>query len=119
MTDLSPTTSVMVDGQTVDGSLALHDRTFRGAWTLDAGVIVVDMDRARALHLEALRAARAPLLAALDVQYQRADEENDAEAKAEVIARKQVLRDITDDPRIAAAATPEQLKALTIDALTA
>jgi len=38
---------------------------------------------------------------------------------AEIAAEKQVLRDITSDARIEAATTPDELKALTLDALLA
>lgn len=87
------------------------DRAFREAWKLDGPAIVHDMDRARAIHRGRMRAARAPLLAALDIGYQRADERGDAAAKADVVARKQALRDVTADPAIAAAEAPDELKA--------
>ncbi|MEJ0012348.1 MAG: hypothetical protein WDM94_06895 [Bauldia sp.] len=70
------------------------------------------MDKARAIHCDRMRAARAPRLAALDIAYQRADESGDAAAKAAVAARKQALRDVTADPAIAAAETPDALKAV-------
>lgn len=92
------------------------DRTFRDAWT-DAGSVVVDMPKARELHKDTLRRLRAPLLAALDVDYQRADELNDTAAKQDIAARKQALRDVTADPAIEAAKTPEELKAVMPDAL--
>ncbi len=91
---------------------SLPDTTFRDAWILDGDRIVHDMDKARAIHRDRMRAARAPLLAALDVAYQRADEQSDAAAKPSVAARKQALRDVTTDPAIAEAASPEALKAV-------
>jgi hypothetical protein len=36
-----------------------------------------------------------------------------------IAAEKQALRDVTEDARIAGAATPDALKALTLDALLA
>jgi|GEM_PF-1089096 len=88
------------------------DRTFRNAWVLDGDKIGHDMGKAREIHRERMRAARAPKLAALDVDYQRADEGGKGEDKARIAAKKQALRDVTKDPAIDAATTPEQLKAV-------
>jgi hypothetical protein len=88
-----------------------QDRTYRNAWMSDGGAIRHDMAKARQLHRQLMRVARAPLLAALDIAYQRADEAADAAAKAQIAAQKQALRDATADPRIEAAQTPEELKA--------
>jgi hypothetical protein len=85
------------------------DRSFREAWAHD---LTVDMDKARDIYKGVLRQARAPLLQALDVEYQRADERADAAAKQSVAAQKQALRDVTADPAIAAAKTPDDLKAV-------
>lgn len=93
------------------------DRTFRNAWTLDKGQTVVDMPKAREIWKDKMRLARAPLLAELDKAYLRADEAKDETAKEEVAVQKQELRDVTDDPRIDAAKTPEELKAVWPDAL--
>lgn len=87
------------------------DRTFRGAWKPD---MTVDMSKARNIHRDALRAQRAPRLAALDVAYQRADESGDAATKAAIRAEKQMLRDITAHPSIEAASTPDELKLVTL-----
>lgn len=86
------------------------DRSFRNAWKDEGGKVVVDMPKAREIWREVLRTMRGPLLTALDVAYQRADEQNDAAAKADVARRKQALRDVTADPAIEAAQTPEELK---------
>ena len=89
------------------------DRTFRDAWRNNgSGKPEVDMSAARELWRDRMRAARVPKLAALDVEYQRADETGDTARKADVARRKQVLRDVTADPRIEAAATPDELKAV-------
>lgn len=115
----NPTTQIMIGGQTVDGSLALSDRTFRGAWQLEGQAIIVDMARARDILRDGLRAERKPLLDALDAEWFRAAETEDVAGKAAVAAQKQLLRDVTEDPRIDAAETPEALKALTLEVLTA
>jgi hypothetical protein len=56
-------------------------------------MIRINIDKARALTKDRLRAERAPLLAAQDLAFQRALESN-ADTSA-VIAEKQRLRDIT------------------------
>jgi hypothetical protein len=92
---------------------ALPDRAFRGAWrTCQQQGLRVDMDAARDIHRGRLRAARAPKLAALDIEYQRADEAEDTDRKRALAARKQALRDVTNDPRINLAATPAELAAV-------
>jgi hypothetical protein len=85
------------------------DRTFRNAWRDRGHCIDHCMDTCKKIHKGRLRAQRAPLLAALDVEYQRADETQDTKAKKLCVQRKQALRDITADPRIESASTPEEL----------
>jgi hypothetical protein len=57
--------------------------------------ISCNIDKAKAIHLDKFRAARAPKLAALDIDYSRADESGDVAKKAEIAFEKQVLRDVT------------------------
>lgn len=114
----NPQTFVQIGSVTVDGNLALPDRTFRNAWALDGDAIVVDMGKARAIQLDKIRAEREPRLAKLDREYMLADEAGDNVGKKAVATKKQVLRDVTADARIAAATTPEELAALTLDVLT-
>ena len=73
-------------------------------------MIHIDMPKARNIWRDRIRARRKKLLAELDVEYQRADEDGDAPAKAKIVARKKKLRDAPQDPRIDAAKTPEDLK---------
>ena len=94
------------------------DRYFRNAWKDTGAKLDVDMPKAREIHREHLRARRAPLLAALDTEYMRADEAADVPEKRRIAAKKQALRDVTADPRIDAATTPEALKAVVPAALT-
>lgn len=95
------------------------DRTFRGAWQFNGNVVEVDMVAARDIHRDNLRAERAPRLDALDVDYMKALEDGDTPAQQAIVGVKQALRDVTADPRIEAAATPDELTALTLDALLA
>lgn len=88
----------------------LREKSFyRDAWRHDKG-LVVDMDAAREIHREKLRALRAQKLAALDVEYQRADEDGDGNSKRAISTLKQALRDATSDPMIDAAKTPDELR---------
>lgn len=93
------------------------DRIFRNAWRANGKRIDVDMPKAREIHRDRLRRLRAPLLEALDVEYMRADERNDQEEKKRISDRKVILRDVTTDPAIEAASTPEELKAVIPGAL--
>lgn len=93
------------------------DRTYRNAWTHDGKSITHDMVKARNLHREILRRNRAPKLAALDIEYQRADENGDTARKRTIALQKQALRDVTNDPRIDLATTLDELKAIIPDVL--
>lgn len=104
--------------QVVEESQIPSDRTFRDAWTAGAGKVDHDMAKCREIHRNRLRWARTPLLAALDIEYQRADENGDGVAKAVIAAKKQALRDVTKDPAIEEAKTPEALAAVVPAALS-
>jgi hypothetical protein len=71
-------------------------------------MITVNLDKAKAITKDRLRAERAPLLQAQDVAFQRAMEEG-ADTTA-IVAEKQRLRDITQ--LADSATTLEELKAL-------
>jgi len=77
-------------------------------------MITINFDKAKDITKDRLRRERAPLLQKLDVDYQRADEASDAAKKAEVVAEKQRLRDITQ--LADQATTLDQLKAITVGA---
>ena len=113
------TTYININGDVRDASSLTvpADRTFRGAWQFSGNAVDIDMAAARDIHRENLRQARKPLLDALDVDYMKALEQGGDTAA--IAAQKQVLRDVTADARIDAAATPDELKALTLDVLTA
>jgi hypothetical protein len=90
------------------------DRTYRNAWEHVGGAVVHNMVKAREIHKNYMRAARTPLLAALDAQYLQADERGPAGTadKATITAQKQALRDVTATAAIDAAQTPAALKAV-------
>lgn len=111
------TTYININGDVRDvASLTVPtDRTFRGAWQFNGAAVEVDMDAAKAIHKDNLRAERAPRLADLDVAYMKALEAGTG--AVDIAAQKQTLRDITSDARIAAATTPDELKALDLATL--
>jgi hypothetical protein len=80
----------------------LHPDTdnFFNALTLNTakGELSFDLDKAKELHKEKLRSARAPKLTELDVAFQRALESGgDTKVVAE---QKQELRDVTKHPKL-------------------
>ncbi len=112
-------TYINIDGDVRDASSLTtpNDRVFRGAWQFNGNAVEVDMTKAREIHKDNLRAERAPRFETLDTEWFRAAETNNTDAQAEVATKKQALRDVTKDSRITKAKTPDQLKALTLDAL--
>lgn len=80
-------------------------------------MITVNMDKARDIKKDMIREERTPKLAALDVDFMRAVEQGDTDLQATIAAKKQALRDATDDPAIASATTPDELKAVVPAAL--
>lgn len=71
-------------------------------------MISIDLEKAKSITKDRLRAERAPLLAAQDVAFQRALESgSDTTA---IVAEKQRLRDITN--QVDACTTTDELKAL-------
>ena len=57
--------------------------------------ISINIDKAKAIKLDTLRAERKPLLEALDVAFMRAFEKADTAECARIAAEKQALRDVT------------------------
>jgi hypothetical protein len=73
-------------------------------------MITINLDKAKAITKDRLRAERTPLLQAQDVLFQRALEEGSSTAA--IVAEKQRLRDITN--LADAATTLDDLKAITV-----
>ena len=92
------------------------DRIFRNAWQFNGNAVEIDMVKARDIHRENLRRERKPLLEDLDVEFMLALERG--EDTSIIAAKKQKLRDVTEDPKIEAADTPTKLKNLTLAKLT-
>lgn len=71
---------------------------------------VYNMVKARDIWRDKIRADRYSKFNELDVEFQRALEINDTVKMAEVVAKKQILRDAPNDPAIEAAPTIQELK---------
>ena len=69
----------------------------------------IDMAKAREIHKTNIRIAREPLLANLDIEFQKALETS--ASTTDIVSKKQALRDAPADSAIASAKTEAQLKA--------
>lgn len=88
-----------------------QDRTFREAWVYTGGRIVVDMPRARMIHLTRLRVARDAALTELDVPFLRAVEDGNVAEQQRIREDKQRLRDLPEAFDLSTAQTADELKA--------
>ena len=104
----TPEHSIIVDADTLPNA----DGDFFNAWELNGETVAVNMDKAKAITKNRLRAERAPLLAAQDVLFQRA-QESGADTTV-IVAEKNRLRNITNlvDP----CSTTAELRALKVEA---
>ena len=67
----------------------------RAAWKQDGATApVFDMEKARTIKTDQIRPERDKKLAALDIEYIRADEAGDADTKQSIATVKQQLRDL-------------------------
>jgi hypothetical protein len=89
-----------------------NERAYRNGLKYD---LTHDMGKCREIARDRARRLREPKLAALDIEYYRADEAKDEKAKEGIAARKQVLRDLTTHPRLDAATTIDELAAAVAD----
>ena len=102
----TPSHSIIVDS----ADLPEADNDFFDAWELNDGVVSVNLNKAKVITKNRLRAERAPLLAAQDVLFQRALETG--ADTATIVAEKQRLRDITN--LADACTTTAELRALVV-----
>jgi hypothetical protein len=86
---------------------------FRDAWT-DLGPTgpVVDIPKARGIHMDRIRKAREPEFKRLDEAYLRADESGDSVSKRAIAAEKQKLRDLPQTFDLSTCTTAAELHAL-------
>tara|TARA_R110000765_G_scaffold421189_1_gene527129 strand:+ start:200 stop:457 length:258 start_codon:yes stop_codon:yes gene_type:complete len=73
--------------------------------------VIVNMVKARAIHMNVIRRVRNKELAKEDINYTKALEAGDTSAQNTVVTKKQVLRDIPATFDLTDAGTPELLKA--------
>ena len=104
----TPEHSIIIE----DTDLPTADNDFFNAWELNGETVSVNIDKAKAITKDRLRAERAPLLAAQDVLFQRA-QESGADTTV-IVAEKNRLRNITNlvDP----CSTTAELRALKVEA---
>lgn len=102
-----PASAIIVDSST----LPLNDQDFFDAWELNANTVSVNINKAKEITKNRLRAERAPLLAAQDVAFQIALEEG--KDTADIIAEKLRLRNIT--VLADTCTTTEELRALKVN----
>ena len=69
----------------------------------------IDIAKAREIHKNNIRAAREPLLNALDIEFQKALETSSS--TTDIVSKKQALRDAPADSAIASASNEAELKA--------
>jgi hypothetical protein len=84
-----------------------------GAWEMgDDGLPIVNMTKARAIHMDTIRISRNAELVKKDVPFMQAVETGDTDAQATIGTEKQTLRDIPQTFDITTDVdTPEKLKA--------
>jgi hypothetical protein len=87
------------------------DRTYRDAWTDTASGVDHDMSKARAVHLNLVRHARAVKLEALDRDFARAFGQGNRQEADSIEAQRQTLRDLPQTLDVDGAKTIEELKA--------
>ena len=98
----------------VEDSVIPTDIDFREAWVgvgigTTGGTISHDMTKAKEIHKTNIRAARTPLLTALDVEFQKAQETS--AGITTIVAKKQALRDAPAASGISTASNTTELKA--------
>lgn len=89
-----------------------EDRYFRNAWVLNGNAVEVNMEKARVIHMDALRVVRNEKLAELDIQFSVALGKKDQTTADAVEAEREILRQIPQTFDLTQATTPEELKAL-------
>jgi hypothetical protein len=87
---------------------------FRNAMVWDGKNVVHHMGRARELRREQLRRERAPVLDALDREFNKAVGTKNSKSADAIEAKRQRLRDVTAHPAIDKATTLDELRAVAL-----
>ena len=72
--------------------------------------IIINPDKAKAIWKDKWRDSRKPLLASLDIEFMKAVEAGDSARQAEIAAKKQELRDVTQTA--ISGNSPEEIKSV-------
>lgn len=88
--------AVPPDATNVTQVETLPSRTFRNAWKVEGGAVAHDMVKARALKMAEIRKDRDARLAASDIAYMRAQEQNKVLEIAALKGQRQALRDLPE-----------------------
>ena len=104
--------STVVDWRIVSAAEIPPDRYFRDALVDDGKAFSYDISKCKTIKLAKLRTERRREFPELDALWMRAIGQGNLELAAEVEAKRQALRDIPADPRIDAAVSVEELKAV-------
>ena len=109
----------IVDASDLPGGKVTNDNDyFFEAWEWVDNGVIVNMPKARNIHMDQIRIIRNRELAAKDITFMRAVEDGNADAQATIKTEKQNLRDIPQTFDITTGVdTPEQLKAKWPDGL--
>lgn len=87
-------------------------RAFRDAWEQDTNnLIIIDMPKARIIHMNKIRGARVTIFNELDRDYMKAHEAGDTTELANIATSKQALRDLPTTFDLSGYRTPEDLAA--------
>jgi hypothetical protein len=81
-------------------------------------MIKVNLDKAKEIHKNNLRAARSEEFKSLDVDFMKAVEQSNNEKMTEISSKKQELRDITTAEEIVSASSVDELKSHWPDVLS-
>lgn len=73
--------------------------------------ISINLDKAREIHKNKIRAAREPKFAELDIAFMQTVETGDTKKRAVITQKKKALRDATKNPAIEEATLLDEIKA--------
>ena len=88
------------------------NRKFRDSWKQESSLVVEDITKARAIHMDRIRVYRNAELAKEDINYQIALEQDNNSKKNSVASKKQMLRDIPSTFNLSGATNGTELDAL-------
>lgn len=100
-----------IDYQIIEES-ELPDRHFRDAWKIESGAVIIDMPKAREIHMGRIRAARAEKFVELGFPHRLNPAVEDAVVDASTKDTLKKLRDIPQTLDLSTAATPDELKTI-------